>query len=113
MKIYIDDELIFEISESKKNVIKNDIPEEEFDEDIKRRLFHIIDHKYSRCLKRLKDEWLPKLKENGVKDVPLDDDAFSELVFAQKEYKNRSKRDIEEKERKAKQREKIEENKSL
>jgi len=38
MKIYLDDELVFELTEVQQKVIQNDIPEEEFVNDIKRRL---------------------------------------------------------------------------
>ena len=95
MKIYVDNELLFEISETKKNVIKNDILEEELDEDLKRRLGHAINDKYENCLRRLKSEWIPKLQSGGITHIPLDDEAFAELVFRQPSYKNRSQRDLE------------------
>jgi hypothetical protein len=93
MKVKIDDEEFFEITEIKKKVIKNDIPDDIFDEDIKRRIKYVIDHKYEQCLERLKKEWIPKLKNSGIESIPLNDDEFSELVFSQKEYKNRSERE--------------------
>ena len=46
-------------------------------------------------MKRLKDEWEPKLKAAGVKSIPLDDDELAELIFSQSDYKNRSARDLE------------------
>lgn len=95
MKISVDDQELFRLSETQKNVIKNDIDEEIFDDDMKRRLQYILMHKYERCFERLKKEWEPKLKANGVTMIPTNEDQFSQLVFSQPNYKNRSQRDSE------------------
>ena len=102
MKIKVNDELFFELSETQKKVIKNDIHADEFDEDIKRRLSWVIDHKYQNCLKRMKDEWLQKLKEAGIESIPLNDEKFAELVFKQPDYKDRATRDKEDEEQRKK-----------
>lgn len=94
MKISVDDKELFTLSETQKKVIKNDIHEEIFDDDMKRRLQYILMHKYEQCFDRLKKEWEPMLKANGVKSIPLDNDEFAELVFQQPEYKNRSQREL-------------------
>lgn len=93
MKISVDDKELFRLTETQKNVIKNDIHEEIFDEDMKRRLHYILTHKYERCFERLKKEWEPKLKERGVEMIPTNEERFAELVFAQQDYQNRSKRE--------------------
>lgn len=95
MKISVDDLELFVLSEVQKNVIKNDIHEDEFDEDMKRRLKYILMHKYEQCHKRLKEEWEPKLRSLGVKSIPTDDQEFAEVVFACAEYKNRKQRELE------------------
>ena len=77
----------------KKKVIKNDIHEDEFEDDIKRRLKYILSHKYDKCFDRLKNEWIPKLKESGVESIPLDNDRFAELVFNHPKYMSRKDRD--------------------
>lgn len=92
MKISFNDQELFTLNETQKKVIMNDIPSDTFEDDMKRRLQYIIMHKYEECFKRLKKEWEPKLKENGVDSIPLDPDKFAELVFAQPNYKNRSQR---------------------
>lgn len=93
MKISVDDQELFRLSETQKKVIKNDIHEDIFDEDMKRRLQWVLTHKYERCFERLKKEWDPKLAANGVSMIPTNPDAYAELVFAQPGYKNRSKRE--------------------
>ena len=95
MKISINDQELFRLSETQKKVIQNDIPEEIFDEDMKRRLQWVLMHKYERCFARLKQEWDLKLAAKGVAMLPTNPDAYAELVFSQPEYKNRSQRERE------------------
>ncbi len=95
MKISVNDLEIYTLSEAQKNVIKNDINSDIFDIDMKRRLENVLNHKYEKCFKRMKNEWDVKLVENGVKSVPTDKDAYAELVFAQPNYKDRNARDLE------------------
>ncbi len=95
MKISVNDEELFKLSDTQKKVIKNDIHDEFFEQDMKRRLKYILTHKYERCFERLKKEWEPKLREAGVKMIPTDPEEFSELVFTQPLYKNRSQRELE------------------
>lgn len=94
MKISVDDQELYALSETQKRVIQNDIHDDEFDQDMKRRLQWVLNHKYERCLERMKNEWMPKLK-NRVASVPTDDDAFAQLVMSQPEYKSRKQRDTE------------------
>jgi len=96
MIIKVDDKVLFELNETQKKVIKNDIKSELFEADMHRRLQYILEHKYERCFKRLKAEWEPVLAER-VESLPTDKDAFAELVFAQPDYKDRSTRDLESK----------------
>jgi hypothetical protein len=95
MKIKVNNEDLFELSETQKKVIKNDIHEDEFEDDMKRRLKYILTHKYDECFKRLKAEWETKLVAKGVAQLPTNKDDFANLVFSQPEYKNRKQRDQE------------------
>ena len=95
MKISVDDKELYTLSETKKNVIKNDINADDFDADMKRRLDWVLNHKYEQCFKRLKNEWDMKLPALGVETIPTDPDAYAELVFARPEYKDRKARDLE------------------
>lgn len=93
MKISVDDKELFILSDIQKKVIMNDIHEDIFDEDMKRRIQYILMHKYEQCFNRLKQEWDPKLVSNGIAMIPTDPNAYAELVFLQPQYKNRSNRD--------------------
>lgn len=102
MKISVDDKEHFSLSEIQKKVIKNDIPEDDFDDDMKRRLHYILTHKYERCFERLHHEWCKcdesgqsKLSKNGVRSIPTDRDELATLIFSQPNYKCRKTRDME------------------
>lgn len=95
MKISVNDQELFTLSDTQKKVICNDIHADIFEDDMKRRLNYILMHKYERCFQRLKAEWEPKLKDAGVASIPLDNDAFAELVFSQPNYKCRKTRENE------------------
>ena len=57
------------------------------------RMAWILQHKYEKCLERLKLEWLPKLEVMGMKEIPSDDDVLAKLIFAQPDYKSRSQKE--------------------
>jgi hypothetical protein len=95
MKIKIDDQEIMSLNETKKKVIANDLLKDSLHEDCCRRLQWVLMHKYEQCFERLKKEWEPKLKANGVASIPLDNDEFAELVFSQPDYKDREAREQE------------------
>ena len=93
MKISVNDEILFTLSETQKQVIKNDIDESIFDADMKRRLQYILMHKYERSFARLKAEWEPKLAQRGMESLPTNPDQFATLIFSQPDYKSRSQRE--------------------
>lgn len=95
MKVSVNDVELFTLTDAQKNVLKNEVKSEAFDADMKRRLEWVIMHKYEQCFKKLKAEWDPKLAAAGVSSVPTDKDKYAELVFSQKDYKDRSARDAE------------------
>ena len=94
MKISVNDQKLYELSEVQKKVIQNDIPDEIFEDDMRRRLHWVLTHKYERCFERLKKEWEPKLAQR-IDSVPTNPDSFATLVFSQPDYKSRSKREAE------------------
>ena len=92
MKISVNDQEVYTLSEIQKKVIQNDIHADEFESDMRRRINWVLTHKYERCLERLKNEWMSKLKDR-MSAVPTDDSAFAELVFDQPDYKSRKQRE--------------------
>jgi len=96
MKVKYNEKEILTLNETKRKVFLHEMLEEGFDEDIERRLQWVLTHKYEQCMKRLRDEWVPKFRLKGLATIPLDDDQLAELIFSQAEYQSRSKRDKEE-----------------
>ena len=93
MKISVDDKEIFSLTTTQKNVIKNDINADIFEDDMKRRLEHALTHKYQQCYKRLKAKWEPILIAEGAESIPVQPDAFADLIFAREDYKDRKAQD--------------------
>jgi len=92
MKISVNDQELLTLSNTQKKVIMNDIHEDEFDEDMKRRIHYILMHKYERCYERLIKEWVPRLESSGAKSIPLNRDELAEMIFLHPEYKGRKDR---------------------
>lgn len=92
MKISVNDQELYTLSEIQCKVICNEISEDIFEEDMKRRLQWVLMHKYEQCFKRLKDEWEPKLAQR-VESVPTNPDLLAELIFAQPDYMSRKQRE--------------------
>jgi hypothetical protein len=96
MNISLNNQEFFTISEIQKNVIKNDINSDNFESEIKRIIKYILTHRYEECFKKLKLEWLPKLKER-VDSIPTDDDKLASLIFSQPDYMSMKRREEAEK----------------
>jgi len=94
MKISVDGQELFTLSDVQKKVIQNDILLNDFDSDMKRRLEYVLMHKYECCFERLKAEWMPKLASR-MQSVPTNADQLASLIFSQPDYKNRSQREAE------------------
>ena len=92
MKISVNDKELFTLTETQKKVIGNDIQDNIFEEDMKRRLKWVLMHKYEQCFKRLKEKWDDKLLANSVTMVPTQPDEYAELVFSQPNYQNAQQR---------------------
>lgn len=95
MKVSVNDVELFTVSEAQEGVLKHFIPSEKLEEDLKRRLFWVLNHKYQKAFIQLKQEWDQKLLDNGVESIPTDKDAYAQLVFSQPNYKDRDARDAE------------------
>lgn len=95
MNFFVDDTNVLSLSATRENVIKHCVRDDEFAADMQRRVAYIVQHKYEQCFIQFKNEWDPKLIARGVQSIPLDADAYAELVFAQPDYKSRTQQDAE------------------
>jgi hypothetical protein len=94
MKIKVNEKEILSLSETKKKVIQADIHADEFEKDCERRLCYILEHKFERCLERLKLAWQERLKER-YEAIPTDPEKLADLILSQPDYKDRKTRDLE------------------
>lgn len=94
MKISVDDQELFTLTDTQKLVLQNNIQSDIFEDDIKRRLQWVIMHKYELCQEELVSQWKKTLAER-YESIPTDADALAQLIFSQEEYKDRSSRDLE------------------
>lgn len=95
MDISVGGKIVASLSATKQKVIENDISSVEVVTDIERRAAYHVNHKYEQCFKRLFDEWVPKLRANGVTSIPTDETEFANLVFSQPNYKNKFTRHMD------------------
>lgn len=95
MQIKVDDVLLFELSEIQKKVICDNVNEDVFEEDMKRRLQYILMHKYEECMKNLRSKWRPVLISENASSITTDNDEFAQLIFQRPDYKSRKQRDEE------------------
>lgn len=96
MKLQCNGQDIVSINDNQKKVMCHYLPSSEFEADMQRRVQWVIGHKYEQCLKRFRAEWEAKLKAEGAKSIPVNDDEFCALIFARPDYKDRAARDAEE-----------------
>lgn len=93
LTVSVDGVDLYTVTDLQEQVLRNDIPTELLAADLRRRLEWVLTHKHAQCMARLRKEWMPLLADNGVTEVPVDDDAFAALVFEQPNYLDRSARD--------------------
>ena len=86
MKVFLDDKVILDISDTMLKTIANDIGDDVVG-DIERRLVWAIMHKYEACFDRLKAEWDRKLATRDIEMTPTNKEKYAELVFSQPDYK--------------------------
>lgn len=104
MKFFREEKEVYELKEWHKKLIKNDIPEEIFEADMKRRAEYFTDRpvswvfeeKIKGCLRRMHAEYDPILKDRAI-DIPKDDESFVGVVVSQLDYKDRSRKDADDK----------------
>jgi hypothetical protein len=92
MKIYIDfedgqgEQLAAEYDATIEKLLKDQIGDDVFQEDMKRRLGWVMTQKIAPCAERLKETWKDTIKSR-YEFMPTDDTKLIELIFAQPDYK--------------------------
>lgn len=95
MKIFLDDETFCQLSDTQIKVMAHDMHKDIIDEYLRNRIEQAVFGKYQQIFKTLKSEWDYKLRINGVKLIPVDEEEYAQLVFSQPNYKDKAQRVIE------------------
>jgi hypothetical protein len=93
MIISVDGVEIFRLTDAQKQVIKDGIPSDIFESEMKRCLQYSLISIYEHYYKKLREEWEPKLSAAGIALAPTDPDAYAQLIFSQHGYKDKTARD--------------------
>lgn len=88
MRIDVNGVELFTITPEQKKVIEYEVSSDVFEADIKRRLFWVINECYKVAIQQMKNEWIPVLKAEETPSIPLDDQAFADLIMARPDYKD-------------------------
>ena len=88
MKVYLDNQLVFDVTENHINMIKYDMASDRFVSDFIRRLQWIINEQIKFTHTKMKMEWEPLLIQRGIKCLPVDPIEFHKLVSSQPDYKD-------------------------
>ena len=96
MQVTVDGVDLYELSATDMEILEYVLPSSTLDADCKRRLEWVLKHKIEQCYKRLRREWMPILQQDpSVESVPLEDEAFFNMVKVRPDYKDRESRDAE------------------
>lgn len=90
----MNDKELYSLNDTQCKVLCDYIDKDKLEDDCVRRLQWVLSHWHEQCMKRLREEWMPKLSDR-VESVPVNDDKFAELVFSQHDYKDRKDREAE------------------
>jgi len=93
MKFYIDNKLVYEITDTQKKILLHVFHKELFDDIFEHKIRFILDRELEVASSDLRNEWMNKLRASGVKSIPLDQYELAELIFSQPGYKNKNDKD--------------------
>lgn len=85
MKVSVDGQELFTLSEIQKKVILNDIPEHIFEEDMIRRLRWTFEHPCDQCYESRKNDWGKCIKDSGASSIPTDKMELAKRFFLSQE----------------------------
>ena len=96
MKVQVDGKELYEVLPWEIKLLENDLRSEGLQEDCERRLEWVLKHKIDQCWMRFEKEWMEILRKDPlVSSIPVDKEAFVNLVMARPDYRNRSQREKE------------------
>lgn len=88
MQIKIDDKVILDLTDSQVKVLADAMKSGDVTDLIEASIKNNIASGYSRAFEVMRNNWVSVLAQTGVTMVPLDSDAFAQIIFALPEYKS-------------------------
>ncbi len=93
MQITVDGVDLYEVNTTEMELLAYVLSARTLDSDLKRRLEWVLTHKIEQCYKRFREEWMPILQADpAVSEVPIDDEAFFNMVKRRPDYNDRDAR---------------------
>ena len=89
----MDQSELFEVNETRMNVLKSLVNEDNVLEHVKVRMRDGFAQQYDQVWTAFKSEWDAKLLAEGATSIPLDHDAYAQAIFAREDYKTRKQKD--------------------
>jgi hypothetical protein len=94
MKVTIDNEVVYEVTDTIKKVLEYDMPSSTIHEEVCRRAAWAVDVKKSACWEEICRVWMPILSER-YPSLPTDWEELAKVVFSQPDYQDRDARERE------------------
>ena len=93
--VTFNDQVLFTVTESDEAILKYNIRSADLQEDVKRRLKYIYDHKIQQTIKHMEKDWMSTLEERYV-DLPTDTQKRVDLIQGQQDYLDKDAREAAE-----------------
>ncbi len=95
MKIFIDDEQVYELTDDQLDIFKHKLPEAEIKNDIVRCIMWRIDAILEEEVNIIKNTYTPILIGKGLTAIPVNSEELLTLIKQDPDYKDRDTRDAE------------------
>jgi hypothetical protein len=86
MKISVNGQELFSLNDTQLKILAHEINSDILDKDLKRRLKWVLDHEFDVAMKEFKNATLQRLKDNGMKDLPLTEEGYIKEVLKLAEF---------------------------
>lgn len=94
MKIRLNEEVIYQVSEFERKVLEDFFNALDLEDHIKKGLVWNIQSLCNNSKQNLKNQWMPLLFKR-YKSIPTDDEELINLIFEQPDYRNKYQMDFE------------------
>jgi hypothetical protein len=94
MKIYVDNDVVIELSDFDISVLKHQLKSEGLVDDIKRRIVWVVSEKINQCKLKILSDFKESIELDN-ESIPTKESDLLALIFSRDDYKDRDARDAE------------------